>query len=140
MSYPEIITLVLGTAGITKALEILLVNLYENRVKKANAQNIHVQADKMVIENLMSWSQSLETKLKEAVQVVDAQREQGILVQSQLEQAKKLIEEQTVQIALLQEQLCESKRMNEQQGERIKELLAMNQLLTTKWNGNGESK
>ena len=81
--YWKIITLVLGTTGIWKIIELLIRAKFDKRLRTAETKNLHVQAEGQIVGNWIQWSQHLEQRVKELEVVAKENRKLMKMVESQ---------------------------------------------------------
>tara|TARA_R110000868_G_scaffold46842_2_gene154353 strand:+ start:552 stop:926 length:375 start_codon:yes stop_codon:yes gene_type:complete len=81
--YWKVITLVLGTTGIWKIIELLIRAKFDKRLRTAETKNLHVQAEGQIVGNWIQWSQHLEQRVKELEVVAKENRKLMKMVESQ---------------------------------------------------------
>lgn len=82
MDILKIAVVVLGATGFWKLMEVLLHYGVQHKLKKAEIKSLNVQANSLVVENWVQWSekmekriQQLETKNNELVKTITKQKD-----------------------------------------------------------------
>ncbi|WP_027393174.1 hypothetical protein [Aquimarina latercula] len=65
MEYLKLASVVLGAHGLWKLAETLLQHRTQKKFKKAEINNLNVQANDVVISNLLKWSEKMEVRIDE---------------------------------------------------------------------------
>ena len=105
MKVTEILTLILGAAGLWKLLEVLIKLPTERFVRKAESRHFHTQSDAQIVENWVKWSEKLEERIKE-LEAEAGDMRQTIARQNQLIESLELKIDQLVAVnTSLQEKL-----------------------------------
>lgn len=65
MDVLKVVIGILSATGLWKLIELLLSFRIQNRLKNAEINRIHVQANSLIIENYKMWSDNMEKRLKE---------------------------------------------------------------------------
>ncbi|WP_281989702.1 hypothetical protein [Aquimarina aggregata] len=65
MEYVNLAGIVLGSTVITEALKYFLQYRTQKKLKHAQIENLNVQANDVVISNLLKWSEKMEQRIDE---------------------------------------------------------------------------
>ncbi|WP_024772892.1 hypothetical protein [Aquimarina macrocephali] len=65
MEYLKLAAVVITAHGFWKAIETVLQFRTQKKLKKAETQNLTVQANDIVINNLLQWSEKMEKRIEE---------------------------------------------------------------------------
>lgn len=87
MDYTKILTLLLSAAGFWKFVEVIFKYGIEKKLKKAETGNYAAQANSLIVNNWVQWSQALEKKVTELEALAN---EMGITISQQREQISNL--------------------------------------------------
>ena len=115
-------TLVLGTMGFWKVIELAFKTFTEKRYKKAQTRHLILEGNSVLIENYAQWAETLQEKVNALEAKATMMHEEALTLQVTIEEQKKLIQEQFEQIATQNAQL-------EAQASQIAQLLEVNQKL-----------
>ncbi|WP_010520483.1 hypothetical protein [Aquimarina agarivorans] len=59
----KIILIVFGASGFWKFFELLVQHGMQKRLKKAEIRNLDIQANNLVVENWVQWSEKMEKRI-----------------------------------------------------------------------------
>ena len=95
--YLKLGTLVLGTMGFGKILELLIKTLLDKRIRNAETKKLHVETESQILDNWIQWSQRQDQKIKELEVKLDNVSVENLALMNQIkilqEKMNRLLEE-----------------------------------------------
>lgn len=99
--YWKVLTLVFGATGIWKIIELLIRTRFDRKLRSAETNSLHVQAEAQIVGNWIQWSQHLEQRVKELEAVADDNRK----LMKKVETQRNMIESQKERIVELEQKV-----------------------------------
>ena len=90
MDYLKLIAALFGATGFWKLIEILLKIKADKKKQSAEIINLQAQTEKIIVENWIAWSQTLEKRVKELELVALENKELKKQIESQRERIAEL--------------------------------------------------
>ncbi len=83
--YLKLGTMVLGTMGIGKVLEVLIKSLVDKRLRNAEEKKLHVETESQILDNWRQWSQRQNEKNKELEIKLDTVSAENLALMKQVD-------------------------------------------------------